>query len=195
MIEIEKKDIIENALIRISSADIKKLKKDDLIEIILVREKHFDEIRNELREITKNNLRDRFALRGIRREFLKETVKGEIALVSSTGGIKFKGSDKWFNPASTARIKFTSNDIGKAGLLFLTEKGYYKDFLDESLEQSRNEDLKVLESSFDKKSLDIHRQVALKCAVDYCKELSVRSTRDVLDKAEVFETWLNRRLN
>jgi len=119
-----------------------------------------------------------------------------IDVISSIGGIKVNNKDEWINPASTSRIKFTSDDKNKEGILFLTNKGYYNDFLDKSLQPNREANIKELNKSisekFDAKSLDIHRQVALKCAVEFYDKAGTKATTYVLQIAEEFETWLNR---
>ena len=119
-----------------------------------------------------------------------------IDVISSIGGIKVNNKDEWINPASTSRIKFTSEDKNKEGILFLTAKGYYNDFLNKALQPNREANIKELNKSiskkFDAKSLDIHRQVALKCAVEFYDKAVTKATTYVLQIAEEFETWLNR---
>lgn len=123
-------------------------------------------------------------------------IKTTIRVISSTGGIKIESSNTWINRSSTSRIHFTSEHKDMKGILFLNDKGYYEDFMPEDVAKERNENIeklhKAVAKKFDAKSLDIHRQVALKCAVDYVKELSIKSNKQVLDTAEQFEEWLNR---
>lgn len=117
-------------------------------------------------------------------------MKLKIEYVSTFGGIKHQ--DKWINPAKDSRIKFTQEDIGKEIELILNEEGKYRDYIEKEVSETREVLMKELaKPSFDAKSLDIHRQVALKCAVDYLKDKNV-STHNLMETAEDLEKWLNR---
>ena len=123
-------------------------------------------------------------------------MKGKITTVSKTGGIQLDNNEKWYNPASIARIHFDKQDVGKEVILILTDKGYYKDYMAQSVENEAKvnaEQLnKAVGTKLDAKSLDIHRQVALKCAVEYAQNVAVRDTNKITEVAGVFEEWLNR---
>ena len=120
-------------------------------------------------------------------------MKLTIDYVSKFGAIKHEG--KWINPAKNSRIKFTNEDIGKEVILTLDSEGKYVDYMSEGQAEQREDLIKKLNqeigTKFDSKSLDIHRQVALKCAVDFLKDKGV-STHNLIETAEELEQWLNR---
>ena len=113
-------------------------------------------------------------------------MKGKITRVSSFGGIQLDNKERWYNPATDCRMRFDTNDVGKEVDIFLNDDLKYTD---KSTSFQKESVSKV--TTFDSKSLDIHRQVALKCAVDYLKDKNV-STHNVLETAEELEKWLNR---
>lgn len=120
--------------------------------------------------------------------------KGRVEVVARTGGIKFQGEDKWYNPTKEAKDSVKREFKGREVEIELSdvEKNIFSSIAVASAETSQKNDQPYQEL--------IVRQTCLKAATEMvCAELQKNSVTSefsvnrILDVATAMEKWVWKR--